>query len=247
MLVFIIALKSPKVSSSWEVVSQLFERTIKSICNQTCQNFEIVVVCHEKPQIEFHNPKIHYIEVDLPIPGKDSASREADKANKLLTGLAYAKKFNPSHAMIVDADDCVSKHIAKYVNQNPHSHGWYIKKGYVYSPGNKFIYLRNKAFSSLCGSGIIIKYGLHDQLFKNEYYDHKITRLKNNINLEPLPFIGAVYITQNGENIYLTHSRHSQSRAQLKKKGYIHYLRDLLQYRFLNKRNLTDFCLADSN
>ncbi|NJO29572.1 MAG: glycosyltransferase family 2 protein [Richelia sp. SL_2_1] len=178
MLVFVIALKSPKISTSWEAVSNLFERCIKSICNQTYQDFQIVVVCHEKPKIEFHNSKIHYLEVNLPIPENNIQSRHLDKANKLLTGLAYSEKFSPSHVMIVDADDCISKHIVKYVIQNPHIPGWFINKGYVYREGSKFIYLRSKAFSSLCGSGIIIKYGLHLKLFKMVFTIIKLPVLK---------------------------------------------------------------------
>ncbi|MEM6401941.1 MAG: glycosyltransferase family A protein [Cyanobacteria bacterium P01_D01_bin.116] len=245
MLVFVIALKSPKLSTSWKQVSQLFERTIKSICNQKCQDFQIVVACHEKPITEFHHPKIHYLEVDLPIPNNDTASKEGDKARKLLKGLAYAEKFSPSHVMIVDADDCISKHIVEHVKQNPDSPGWFVKKGYVYREGEKLVYLRSKAFSSLCGSGIIIKYGLHYQLFKGDYYDHKVTQLKDNINLEPLPFSGAMYIAQHGENLYLNNSRNSKQKSQLRSKGYIYVLRDLLQYRLLTGKIRKEFNLFD--
>lgn len=247
MLVFVIALKSPKISTSWEIVSNLFERCIKSICNQTSQDFQIVVVCHEKPKIEFHHPKINYIEVDFPIPEKDIESRRLDKGHKLLKGLAYAEKFSPSHVMVVDADDCISKHIAEYVVKNPDCQGWFIKKGYVYQEGSRLVYLRNKAFSSLCGSGIIVKYGLHLQLFKNDIYDHQMTKLENNMDLEPLPFAGGVYITQNGENIYLNKSRSTLLKERLKSKGYIYYLRDLLQYKLLTKKIRQEFGLYNIN
>lgn len=245
MLVFVIALKSQKISTSWQIVSSLFERCVRSICNQTSQDFQIVVVCHEKPNIKFNHPKIDYIEVDFPIPEGDIISKRLDKGHKLLKGLAYAEKFSPSHVMIVDADDCISKHIAEYAIENPDSQGWFIKKGYVYKEGSRFVYLRSKAFSSLCGSGVIIKYGLHPQLFKNDIYDHQITHLENNINLEPLPFTGGVYITENNENIYLTNSKSSQLKAQIKSKGYIHYLRDVLQYRLLTENIRKEFGLFD--
>lgn len=68
MLVFIIPIKSARVSSSWELVSKLFERTIKSVCNQTIPDFRVIIVCHEKPNIKFEHSNVTYIEVDFPIP-----------------------------------------------------------------------------------------------------------------------------------------------------------------------------------
>lgn len=68
MLVFIIPVKSKKIANSWERVSKLVERCLKSACNQTSPIFRAVVVCNEKPDIQFQHPHIHYVEVDFPPP-----------------------------------------------------------------------------------------------------------------------------------------------------------------------------------
>jgi hypothetical protein len=68
MLTFIVPIKSRKIANSWTLVSQLAERTLRSICNQTSSNFRVVVVCNEKPDIQFEHPHIDYIQVDFLIP-----------------------------------------------------------------------------------------------------------------------------------------------------------------------------------
>ena len=216
MLVFIIPLRSAETSDSWEYVSQLFERTIKSVCNQTCLEFRVIVVCHDLPCIKFSHANITYINVDFPIPtwkvDTDHTSRDTDKQKKIFTGLNYARQFNPTHVMFVDADDCVSKHLAKFVSQNPQSHGWMFSQGYEYTNGNNSILFRKKGFYHRCGTSNIVKYGIiaPDKNMKADDVDHrwlfhgnKIKRqlFQHGITLDTLPFSGAVYITNHGENI----------------------------------------------
>ena len=164
MLVFIIPLKSAKISDSWEHISQLFERTIRSVCNQTSSEFRVIVVCHEKPDIKFKHPNVFYLQVDFPPPTWENNngyfSRRLDKQKKIFVGLSYACRFNPTHVMFVDADDCVSKHLAKFVSQNPDCNGWMFGKGYDYVDGRKFIFLRRKGFYGRCGTSSIVKYDL---------------------------------------------------------------------------------------
>lgn len=222
MLVFIIPLKSQKVSKSWEQVSKLFERTIKSICNQTSPEFRAIVVCNEKPQIEFSHPHIKYIEVDFP-PAKGKtqlAIGHTDKGRKILMGLISAREFAPSHTMAVDADDCVSNKLAEFVNQNHRANGWFINRGYKYQDGSEYIYVKRNNFYKICGSCNIIRYDLHDLTkpaefnrgygYYKDYIDHeKVKDLleRKETPLQPLPFAGAIYIGETGENIYYQTSK----------------------------------------
>ena len=212
MLVFIIPVKSPQLSKSWDHVSKLFERCIRSVCNQTSANFRVIVVCHEKPQIEFSHPHITYIEVDFPPPAPDGKSKGIDKLRKILLGLNYARQLNPSHAMNVDADDCVSKHLAKLVEQNPQSNGWFVDKGYVYEDGSKILYFKRKDFHQWCGTCNIVRYDLIDIPeriedawinFKKYYCSHRrlVKKLaQQGTPLNRLPFSGAIYILGHGDN-----------------------------------------------
>jgi len=254
MLVFVIPLKSSQVSKDWDLVSQLFERCLKSVCNQTSDKFRVIVVCHEKPNIGFSHPYITYIEVDYPLPGQqlkelgleqevdwkgtEVFSRDIDKGRKLLNGLAYAEKFSPSHVMVVDADDCVSKNIAKFVEQNPDCNGWYIKKGYLYHENWQFLKVKFKDFNLICGSSVIIKYELYPLLFNKYQYQHRKTLLDNEIALQPLPFRGAIYSVGNGENIFQTGERQSR---RFKKYGILSVIVYIFRYRRLSNSVRNEF------
>jgi hypothetical protein len=216
MLVFIIPVRSPKVSKSWETVSKLFERCIQSVCHQTSSNFRVFVVCNERPKIEFNHPNLTYIERDFPLPNTDYLSKEFDRSRKVLTGIMQAKELEEaSHIMVVDADDCISKYLAEFVNRQPKHPGWILKQGYWYQDGSQFIRVMRKGFDGYCGTSTIVRTDLYDfpntrdrEELANHYYKHyrhreiKETLREQGIVLDPLPFKGAVYITDNGENIY---------------------------------------------
>ncbi|GAB4528287.1 MAG: glycosyltransferase family A protein [Pleurocapsa sp.] len=240
MLVFIIPVKSPAISPNWLLFSRLFERCLKSVCNQTSANFKVVVVCNEKPQTTFDSSHVEYLTVDFPPPGSEEvslligiqSSKEADKAKKILAGLAYAKKFNPSHTMVVDADDCINKNIAQFVEQNPDADGWYIKKGYVYKEGKPYIYLNLKNFNHLCGTSIIIKYNLAELLINNgKHYDHCAVSLANGVQLQPLPFTGAIYSIENQENYRMSAAAVKELKNNTYQKGITSFLEKITKYR----------------
>ncbi|SRR5579883_440033 len=217
MLVFVVPLKSPQVSKSWELVTQLFERCMRSLCNQTSPHYRVIVVCNERPRIDFHHPNIKYIEVDFPPANEtDPICRgHTDKGRKILKGLIHAQEFCPSHTMAVDADDCVSKYLAEFVHKNQHCYGWFINKGYKYQNGSDFVYIKRSNFYRMCGTSNILMYELN-QLPKNPeynrgygyykfYIDHEKVRgdlIKKGTPLQPLPFAGAIYIIDTGENFY---------------------------------------------
>jgi len=221
MLVFIIPIKSPQISSSWELVSKLFERCVKSICNQTSTEFRVVVICNQRPETEFKHPHIIYIEVDFPVPTwsdhTDFTSRELDKSRKIFTALLYARQLNPSHIMFVDADDCVSKHLAEFVGHNLECSGWVIDKGYEYHDGSRFIYRKKNRFHLKCGTAHVIRFDLvnppenltPDDIAWDYFYHQSIadTLDGRGVPLTYLPFEGAVYITENKENIYYQKKR----------------------------------------
>ena len=217
MLVFVVPIKSPQASKSWERVCQLFERCARSLCNQTSQNYRVIVVCNEQPRIEFHHPNITYIEVDFAVANEPDpiSIGHTDKGRKILTGLIHAQKFSPSHTMAVDADDCVSKHLAEFVHQNQNSYGWFINQGYKYQNDSNLIYVKRRNFYKMCGTCNIIKYELNQIPESPEfnrgygyyklYIDHEKVRevlQKNGTPLKPLPFPGAVYIVATTENFY---------------------------------------------
>jgi hypothetical protein len=257
MLVFIIPLKSKQICQSWERVSQLFARTAKSTCNQTTDNFRVIVVCNEKPNIEFNHKNLIYIQRDFTLPSLDWRSKNIDRTRKLITGLTYARELNPSHIMSVDADDCVSKHLAEFVNSHSQSNGWLINKGYSYTEGDKIIRLMRKGFERYCGTSNIVRYDLYnvpeiiDEITEAKYlesifnyYRHREitdTLAKQGTPLEPLPFPGAIY-TKNGQNNYLGVEDQNK---KINLKSRLFRIKALFDYRLVTKSIRDEFQLYD--
>ncbi|MEQ9373409.1 glycosyltransferase family 2 protein [Coleofasciculus sp. F4-SAH-05] len=213
MIVFVVPLKSAKVSKSWDYVSSLFERCLKSLCNQTLSSFKVIVVCHEKPNIKFNHPYVTYVEVKFTSPKPtDYDEKRLDKIKKAVKGLTLADELQPSHTMVVDADDCVSKRLAEFVHHNSQCNGWFIDKGYRYDDGSEHILTVNKNFYKLCATSIIVRRNLLEPSQTSNFESllkHQIDHSKATENLasrgkplERLPFTGAVYINvSNGDNL----------------------------------------------
>jgi glycosyltransferase involved in cell wall biosynthesis len=247
MLSFIVPVKSKRVSRDWSSFCKLFEDTLRSICNQTDQEFEVVAVCHEIPEIDFTHKNVHFIQVDFepPIKGETESNksinkrREIDKGKKLKIGATYAlEKFNTDYVMTVDSDDYISNRIAAHVNQsNGNVPGWYVKYGYIHMDGRKF-FLSTRKFSHLCGSSVIVKPDLLKYFFEVDpilYFDHRLTNLNGSISLEPFPFYGGIYSIANGENHLMNTSnvqKYNNHKGWLSKKGLKRIIAKLSNYRF---------------
>lgn len=214
MLIFIVPLKSKQVAKDWTRATRLLERCIHSILSQTSKEFEVIVICHERPEIAIEHPSLSYIEANFPPPvlGQKNiiSHMDRDKNQKMWLGLEHARQANPSHVMFVDADDCVSCRISEFVNQNPLANGWLLESGYVYKDGSDRIFYKKSKFYLMSGTSHIIRYSLFDN--KNIFSTYRnssepLHQLIINILAEqctpltPLPFAGAVYIIENGENI----------------------------------------------
>ncbi|WP_435625415.1 glycosyltransferase family A protein [Flagellimonas sp.] len=217
MLTFVVPVKSKIATLDWDKFSPLFERTLKSICNQTDTNFKVVVVCHEIPEISYTHENVYYIHPDFEPPSKEDISprefltnKRIDKGDKIKFGVAYASKnFDPDYVMLVDSDDFVSRKIAEFVNNSGNElPGWYLGKGYLsYSWKNILVVVRKK-YNYLCGSSIIVKPNLVEYFFDKGkidlYFDHRLTTLGSNIKLKKFPFYAGIYNMGNGENIYMS-------------------------------------------
>jgi hypothetical protein len=239
MLGFVVPIKSPKVSKSWQTVSLLFERTARSICNQTNPNFRVIVVCDEQPDPEFKHPKLDYITIpDLPVP-TTWVEKHGDKMYKVIRGIERAKELDCSHIMLVDSDDCVSNRLAECVSKNIEAYGYVFESGYRYKNNSDLIRVMRKGFHQYCGTSHIIRsdfYDLSDERLANLpnpitsldqlpkdihdlYYAHRRFAQAMDVkgaSLEPLPFIGAVYIYNNTENISVNFHLDKQKNMSIK-------------------------------
>lgn len=253
MLVFTIPIKSRRVSQSWQQTCKLLERTLKSICNQTCADFRVIVICHEQPDIAFSHPHIQIVKVDFPTPDpNDIPSKQLDRIRKEFVGIMAARQFSPCHIMKTDADDCVSRQMAAHVKQNPEANGWFIDKGYVYAEGSSIIYLQRLKFYNWCGSCNIVRDDLYDinqhniqhlPLEREELLKYYATHFEmgeamaqQGTPLQPLSFAGAIYSLDNGENTRLNNQQPYENHGLL---SYDKPILTLAQIILFNLRPLT--------
>ncbi|WRH66497.1 MAG: glycosyltransferase family A protein [Planktothrix sp. GU0601_MAG3] len=202
---------------------QLLERTLNSVCNQTSSNFEVIIVCNEKPELSFSHPQVRCSSVDLPLPGDDYLSKEKDKMCKMLLGMIEADSMNPSHIMFVDADDCVSNRLVEFVDKNIDQNGWFIGKGYEYREDIRQLKYRKKDLHLRTNTSHIIRMDLlkpdltiplEEVRRDNFILYHRDTAdilKRRGTPLAELPFPGMVYITDNGENMWWSQAQISES------------------------------------
>lgn len=211
MLVFIVPLLSPQASSNWARASAICERTLRSICAQTSQNFRVYLVCNEAPKLGFSHPALEIVEDEFAIPERNTAACMFDKHEKIKRGLLAARGHSPCYVMVADADDCVHSGLAAWCDRYPDEAGWYFPKGYMYTAGRRWIN-RLPRFDLICGTSAIVK--CHDADFPRSMSDPKENFFLVNVGhfefrypekiggrrLLPLPFSGAVYVADTGDN-----------------------------------------------
>lgn len=228
MLAFVIPVKHPARSHSYERVCDLLRQTLSSVEAQTDPHFATVVVCNQRPAWAEDTANRVFVEVDFP-PAEPPANATdwvnwlyLDKGCKIAVGLQHAKKFSPTHVMPVDADDFVSNRLAKLVRDNPGCPGWYMPTGLKYS-GLFHIAEPLDRFWSYCGTTHILRQDLlpvpdelgpfpsRDEVVASfdHFYLERILGChvdtiryfdEQGIKLAPMPFIGALYHADTGEN-----------------------------------------------
>lgn len=69
MVVFAIPLRAKETSSDWNSCVQHFNRTLKSIFNQTDSEFRCIVACNEIPQLDQeYDERLEFIKLEIPVP-----------------------------------------------------------------------------------------------------------------------------------------------------------------------------------
>ena len=213
MLVFIVPLQSPEVSTDWTHVCKLAQRTISSILNQTHPEFRLLLVCNKPPADLPMHPALSILRRDFPIPdSSDRENRMIDKWKKVRIGMVAARAFAPCHIMAVDADDLVSRNLAGFCAANPNGRGWIFDRGWMHDENSRWVFRRRSNFDAICGTSNILRMDLADLPTTEEGSDEDNMLLKfghtqiragmaaRGTPLAELPFYGAMYILHTGEN-----------------------------------------------
>lgn len=225
MLAFITTLRNPLNSADYVRVESLLQDTLASLTQQSSDDYVVIIVGNRRPS--FALPKrVVFVEVDFPPPSDHNGPRTGaaaviwDKGTKIAIGLIAARDFSPDYVMAVDADDFVHRELAAFVQARPGHAGWVIKRGWMYSC-TRNAYRLHRRFYRACGTSFIIPYEayevppeLHMSATQQQIAEAFGERLEHVLEhgwafdwwrnhgrmLEPLPFPGAVYRLENGEN-----------------------------------------------
>jgi hypothetical protein len=252
MLCFVMALKSKLVSKNWQKVSEVFENSLRSAYSQIDPNFKVIVVCHEIPILtDQYDERVEFIQVNFPPPTELVTQKTmADKWRKLAVGMVRVGEINPDFVMIMDADDLVSNQLSQYVNAHKSANGWMLRRGYTYSHNSPWIY-KNNHFT--CGSDAIVgsrliqfPKDLEPKSIDNCVvlkWGHTIIgeKLKEaGTPLETLPFRGAIYVCDHGDNDSALDVRPSQKRWPSPR----YLLAKLKQTQFLSRTIKEEFSIV---
>jgi glycosyltransferase involved in cell wall biosynthesis len=226
MLAFITSLRHPQNSADYSRVESLLRATLRSIAQQTSDDYVVIVVGNQKPSFEFR-PTEHFVAVDFPPPAPPTGPKTArapfvwDKGTKIGIGLVAAREFQPDRVMVFDADDFIHRDVVKRTAGSPSHPGWVIDRGWIYSK-ERNAYRAVKRFNRVCGSCHILpfeSYGVSEELTvestQSEVADAFGERLEAMLGahrggrewhasrgriLEPIGFAAAAYQVDTGEN-----------------------------------------------
>jgi hypothetical protein len=225
MLAFITTLRHPRNSADYSRVESLLADTLASVNRQTSDEYAVVIVGNRRPAFPLPERAV-FVHVDFEPPSAvegpqtGRASVIWDKGTKTAIGLIAARAFEPDYVMPLDADDFVHKDIAEFAHSRRGGPGWVVTRGWVYSRARNAYALRRKFFR-ICGTSFIVPFDAYgvppdmtvsatqqqiacafgerlENLLEHGYaYDWWRERGRK---LEPLPFAGAVYHVDTGEN-----------------------------------------------
>lgn len=225
MLSFITTLRHPQNSADYGRVESLLQDTLASLARQSCDDYVVIIVGNRRPSFPLP-ARVTFVEVDFPPPSDLNGPRTGraaviwDKGTKTAVGLIAARALRPDYVMPFDADDFVHREVTAFASAHPGSPGWVITRGWVYSRARNAYALRRKFFR-ICGTSFIVPFeayqvppGLSVSASQSEIAEAFGERLENILehgyaydwfaehgrDLKPLPFTGAVYQVDTGEN-----------------------------------------------
>ncbi|MDF2993696.1 MAG: glycosyltransferase family 2 protein, partial [Microbacterium sp.] len=226
MLAYVTSLRHPANSADYGRVEDLLQDTLRSLTNQSSDDYVVIVVGNQAPGFELP-PRVHFVPVDFapPVassgPHADRTGFVLDKGSKIGVGLIAAKQFDPRFVAIFDADDFLHRDLTRFVQEHPSGPGWVVTDGWVYSRARSG-YRHQANFNQSCGTSYVIPFeaygvpqGLDSSATQQEVVDgfgetlfHIMGAHKHAVQwhreagreLQPLPFRGAVYLVDTGEN-----------------------------------------------
>ena len=200
-------MRARALARDWDYHIWLLQCTLNSILAQSNPEFNVVVVCHDVPEIpQANNPAVHMLRVHHSLPEKTFDDMLVDKVLKLTAGVDWAIARGSDYVMFVDADDLVSRRINEFVASHRGNNGWFFSRGYSHQYGG--LWLRKLVRHHLiCGTSHVVRLNLLQFARDASYRGERVNTLaaaghadycrllsSQGFPLEPLPFPGAIYV-----------------------------------------------------
>jgi hypothetical protein len=178
-ITFILSVVPYYICKDYEKIWELLENTLVSVCGQTYENFDVIVVSNKTLNKFEDNKKIKnvkFIEVNwesletFHFPGIQRQRTNFDKGTKYTIAISEALKYSDEenhYVMFVDADDFVHHGVADYINHNKDTDVFRVVKGFKLKQNGMIRKTRTKGdgwkFSFHCGTSNVVKLNLLNQ------------------------------------------------------------------------------------
>jgi hypothetical protein len=210
---FAISLKSRRSSRNWTRVQNNLARTLRSIINNTDQNYRILIAGHEKPNIkEMNHERVTWLPVTFS-PPTSIRKYSSDKFRKRRVIGAYLRKSGFSgYFMPLDADDWVHHRFVEFIRSQPIIDAFVMNTGCMANMKSKQIWVRERFYSG-CGSSAVfyfrnsdfprtsLKRDVMKSKFKWVVLPHgKVTTYLKNKNYKMVNYPLVTWVVVHGDN-----------------------------------------------
>lgn len=207
---FGVPLRARATAQSWDRVCALLQMCLRSVINQTDGDFHILLACHDVPDFaEMSDPRVQILCIEAPVPTTPD-EQMYDKGRKTRAIRVAMGQHGGGYLMLLDADDLVSNKLVSFVRCDQDPNGYLIDNGYEYDCSTGRVRFAPR-FNRVCGSSAIFHFAPEDLPQTADDVDSTSDKFKgHNIWAATaadlgrpfckLPFRGAMYLTNNGEN-----------------------------------------------
>lgn len=154
---------------NWQKANEFLEITLRSIFQQRDSQFNVVIACHDTPEIDkslLSDPRLALLHCQLPVPHNKQDVLLDKGFKKLMMGHHFYNLLRQGVGgllMFMDADDFVHRDLVSTCKESVATgeapHGYIINKGYFLEDGRL---RKHNKFNAACGSSGVIYFNRGD-------------------------------------------------------------------------------------